>query len=336
MKQQHIVTAAVVLASAGVVVVLFVLSGPSAPAPAPKAEVAAPSPAAPPAVAEPEVIVMTPPVPTEEEMKEIRYLPENAALPATLESRILALRQMREGNRRLVGVRALTNKATHGDLLNPQWSPDGLQILATRPGFDGLFVLDVRTGTLRRVADANGFGARWTAEGNIEARNADGRTLLYAPDGTLLGEAPRSASVASVENDTVFVNGPDGTRVPITTREDKFFNPVVSPDGKQVVFQGLTSGLYVAPVDGSAPPVSIGYGNNPTWMPDGSGLLFDMTTDDGHVLTEGDILMVDSKLEEVNHLTKGDGLIGQRPSVRPDSGEVAFEAEGELFVGTLQ
>lgn len=335
MKQQPVVTAAIVMVAAGAMGVLFLMSRQPAPKPEAKPLVASPVPVAS-APAEPEVITMMAPVPTEEEMKEIRYLPEGAALPATVESRLLAQRPMREGNRRLVGVRALTNKATHGDLLNPQWSPDGLQILATRPGFDGLYVLDVRTGALRRVADANGFGARWTAEGNIEARDADGRTLVYAADGTLLGEAPRSAAIASVENDAVFLTGPDGERVPITTRDDKFFNPVVSPDGKQVVFQGLTTGLYVAPADGSAPPVSIGYGNNPTWMPDGSGLLFDVTADDGHVLTEGDIVLVDSGLEEVNHLTKGDGLISQRPSVRPGGSEVAFEADGEVFVGTLQ
>lgn len=307
------------------------------PEPAPVVAPATTPTAAPPAKPVPEEITIAIPNPSEEEMREIKYLPTDAALPRTAESRILAGKPMREGNRRLVGVRAITNKATHGELLNPQWSPDGLQMLASRPGFDGLIVVDVRTGAFRRIADVSGWGARWTADGNIEARDADGNALLLAADGTLIskGAAP-APSIASVENDAVFVTTPDGTRLPLTTRDDKYFDPIVSPDGKQIVFQGLTTGMYVAPADGSAPPVSIGYGAHPTWMPDGSGLVFAVTSDDGHILTEGDIVLVDSKLEEINHLTKGDGKISQRPTVRPGGKEVAFEADGEVFVGTLQ
>lgn len=336
MKQQQMVVAGAVILGTIAVVSFFVLS--KQPKTVAAANLAKPAVApAPPPAAAPESFVVEPLRPSEQEMKEIRYLPENAALPRTVESRMLESPTLREGRRRLVRVRALTSKAVNGDLLNPQWSPDGLQILATRPGFDGLVVVDVRTGASRRIADVNGYGARWNAEGNIEARDADGNVLVYSPDGTLLSTGKAAAaSPATVENDSIYITTADGTRLPITTGEDRYFNPVVSPDGKSVVFEGLTSGLMMAPSDGSAPPRPVGYGNNPVWLPDGSGVVFDMTADDGHVLTEGDIVMVDSRLEEINHLTKGDSLISQRPSVGPNGSAVAFEAEGELYVGELQ
>jgi len=304
-------------------------AGPAAVAAAP-----APSPAAP----EPEVITIPLPQRSEEEIKELRYLPERVQLSAARENAMLNAPEMKSGVRRVRNVRPLTNKAKDGDFLSPRWSPDGLQMLVSRPGFSGVYLVDVNSGRLQFIAPGNAFRARWTPDGNIEVAGEDGQTRVFAPDGALLStratdnrEGPTYA-----ENDTVFVRTPDGATKPLTTSDDRYFNPVLSPDGKQIVYQGLMSGLYMAPADGSGAPVYLGTGNNPAWMPDGSGVVFDVTTDDGHNLTGGDIYHVDSAVSERTNLTEGDSLIGQMPSVDPSGRQVAFESEGQIFVGEVQ
>jgi Tol biopolymer transport system component len=282
--------------------------------------------------AEPEVII------AEIDVSEFRYLPERVSIQAGADNPMLRMPNMLSSARRVSNVRQLTDKERDGHFLAPRWSPDGLLMLASRIGFDGIYVVDPQTGQHRRIADGNAFRARWTPDGLIEVPGDDGLVRTYDADGTLISTAPGGSNSGRVyaEQDTVYVRTPGGGSVPLTGGDDRYFNPVVSPDGSTVVFQGLLSGLYMAPADGSGEPVYIGTGNNPVWSPDSGGVYFDVTADDGHHLTEGDIYYVDRGQTERTNLTPGDNLISQAPSVSPDGSTLVFEAEGNIYVGEVR
>ncbi len=56
---------------------------------------------------------------------------------------------------------------TADGLAHPRFSPDGRLVALTSPGYDGLWVRDLRTGTTTRLSDesAAGFGAAWSPDG---------------------------------------------------------------------------------------------------------------------------------------------------------------------------
>lgn len=280
--------------------------------------------------------------PAEVEVGELRYLPEAIELSGDAlagDAAMLHALGLREGNRRLGRVRQLTDPAIHGHFLAPRLSPDGLQVMLTRPGFDGVYVMPVAGGEPVLVAEENSFRARWTADGKIEVRDEEGMVRVYSPDGTLERTAPwdPTGERAYSQDDTIFARASDGAAAaPITGNNDRYFNPVPSPDGRYVAYQGLHSGIYVARADGSERPRFLGEGNHPVWAPDSGRLLYDITRDDGHALTTGDLYLVDLNASERSNLTRGQGGIAQVPSMSPDGSTVAYESEGGIFVGSVQ
>ncbi|MBI1292976.1 hypothetical protein GC173_17330 [bacterium] len=274
----------------------------------------------------------------EVDISEYKYLPQNVSLEQNKVSPMLKMPTLISSAKRISGVRPLTDKSRQGEFLNPKWSPDGLQMIASRPGYNGLYVVDLNTGESRLIADGNAFNAKWNPDGTIDVKGQDGTTRTYDAEGTLLGTRPNEAESgpAFAQNDVVYARSESGGSIPITGNDDRYFNPAVSPDGKNVVFQGMLTGLYMAPADGSAAPVYIGPGSNPQWSPDSSGVVFDVTADDGHHLTEGDIFYVDTAQTERTNLTPGDSLISQMPTLDPTGTRVAFEADGVIYVGEVQ
>jgi len=245
-----------------------------------------------------------------------------------------------EGARRLHDVRRMTSVEKNGVLLAPRVSPDGLQILATRPGGGGLFLIDRRTGESAQLAQS-GAEARWTSEGQIRMRDENGVEHLLNSDGLEdePGASPQAAATDPVfaHDDAIYArSGSGGAPQPLTNGTDKFFNPVLSPDGQYVVYQGLNTGLYLCRADGSGDPRFLGAGNHPAWLPDSSGVVFDVTADDGHNLIRGDIYYSDVNAQERTNLTAGGDLVAQMPSVSPDGNTVFFESGGEIYSGNLR
>lgn len=278
-----------------------------------------------------------PPEIAEQEVPEMRYLP-SSDLPGGGLHPMLSGAPKKSGDQRIRNARKLTTLEQHGPFLAPRWSPDGLQLIASRPGYNGVWLLGANGEDPILLSESNGYNARWTPDGKIEIPGEDGKVRRFSPDGVLEAAEALAAAAppAYSEDDTIWVRPSDGgSPFPLTGSEDRFFNPVVSPDGRYVAYQGLNTGLYIARADGSGEPVYLGDGNNPSWLPDSSGLVFDVTRDDGHNLTEGDLYYADAGGEERTNLTEGDGLITQNVTVGPDGQRVTYEADGEIYIGEL-
>lgn len=301
-----------------------VAPAPSTPAPvAGKAADAAPQ----------EIVVPLRDVPVEE----LKYLPAGATIPDGDLPPGAAMKEFRKGNRRLTGIRQIVKADDKGGFLAPQISPDGLQIMLTRAGYQGIYVVSSRGGDPQLVAEVNAWGAKWTADGRIEVKGADGNIQVYATDGTLEEVRPAMAEPIYAENDTVFVRGADGAApVALTGSEDRFYGPQLSPDGTKILVQGLYTGLYLMNADGSGEPVYLGPGTSPRWAPDGSGVVYEVTADDGHSVSSGDLYFGDTAGSERTNMTEDFDGIGLKPSVGPNGKTVAFESDGGVFVGEMQ
>lgn len=272
---------------------------------------------------------------------EVYFLEEAAAQEATARPMANHARKA-NGTRRISGVRAVTSP-DDGEFMAPRWSPDGLELLFSKPGYEGLFARGVHGGEITRITDKPGVGysAEWTEDGRIVVKSDQG-TQVYNPDGTPAGAdgvpmASAGAGEVYSENDTVYYRANPGEEaVAISSGSDKYYGGKISPDGKHVVYNGLETGIYVKPLDGSGPEVHIGYGTEPTFLPDGSGIVYTVSHDDGYNLVAGDLYMATLDGSTISDLTGGSSAIETKPNVSPDGTQIAFESDGVLYVGQIQ
>jgi len=234
----------------------------------------------------------------------------------------------RLANARLVG---------RGDYLQPQFSPDGNELLVSGPQLRGLNVLS-RAGSVRKITDdaEAGVHAAWTKRGIAyrAARTGGRRNLIAGADGAVNDAAP-AAQLAYTQDDRMYVVDRTNKLVRIGSG-DRFFGAVVSPDGDKVVYQGLTTGLYLY-VRSTGATRYIGPGTAPAWSPDSAKLAYEVTEDDGHAIVASDIYLYTLATDRAEPVTSTEALIERRPSFAPDGNELAFDDNtGGIFVGRLE
>jgi hypothetical protein len=234
----------------------------------------------------------------------------------------------RLGDVRLVG---------RGDYLQPQFSPDGSELLVSGSQLRGLSVLS-RTGTVRRVTDEAeaGVHAAWNASGISYRAQRGGvrRAVLVGHDGAAREVTP-AASIAFTQDDRMYVHDRTNTLVRIGSG-DRFFGAVVAPDGDKIVFQGLSTGLYLY-IRSTGALRYIGPGTAPTWSPDSKRVAYEVTEDDGHAIVASDIYLYSIATDRAEPVTATDAVIERRPSFSPTGAELAFDDNtGGIFVGRLE
>jgi len=190
--------------------------------------------------------------------------------------------------------------------------------------------------------DGLGFAAEWTAEG-VAARSRDEREVLFRDPA---GSAERSetgraidtprpgARVHAYSRDDAIHLVADGRDRVIASGDDKFYRVTVSPDGSALAIEGLATGIRIHDVaTGRSTPV--GRGNHPAWLPGSTGIVYDMTEDDGAEVTAGDLWVFDRTSGRATRLTATPDLVETWPAVSADGARIGFEAGGAVYVGTL-
>lgn len=219
----------------------------------------------------------------------------------------------------------------------PSFSPDGSRMLVSKPGHNGLYVVSMNGGSVKSVASVKAYGARWISNNEIAYKSSDreGKSVVTVEGESISSESDREEiSVVSIDGE-IWVEM-SGEKRQLTNGGDIYFNPVLSQNKSMVCYEGLSSGLHVSDIKGEF-HVALGAGNNPSWTPDNKSVVFDLALDNGHVLTESDIWVasIEQPKERFN-MTKNGKMVAQRPSVSPDGSKVAFDAQGKIFVATLQ
>jgi hypothetical protein len=232
-----------------------------------------------------------------------------------------------------------TRQVARADLLQPQFSPDGRELLLTGPQLEGLYVVSLAGAPIRKLTgDAEaGVHATWTADGSVayRAKRAGTRRDLVVGRDAIVRTAAPAAPLAFAKDDLMYVVDRAGKLARIGSG-DKFFGAVLSRDGDKVVFQGLTTGLYLY-IRSSATLRYIGPGTAPAWSPDGKRLVFEVTEDDGHEIVASELYIYDVATDRVSPITATDRIVERRPSFSPTGAAIAFDDNtGGIFLGRLE
>lgn len=191
-------------------------------------------------------------------------------------------------------------------LFQPSWAPDGRKVAVARFG-SGIHVLDVRTGSVRRLKRTSEIDDApvWSPDGKtiVFQRRVTGTNWeLYRIEPTGRGLrrltrdplqqinpawSPDSSRLAFAEQQrtgnwaisTMKIDGSD--RKLLTDPRLSRQNPAWSPDGKKIALvlqESLRDSLAVIDADGGRPmrltPRSLVAPTNPFWSPDGKKIVF--------------------------------------------------------------
>lgn len=222
------------------------------------------------------------------------------------------------------------------DYTAPLWSPIGLDLACTRGELGGIYLVGPSKSAVTVLSDT-------TKPGTEYSWNPDGMSLkIHEPDGQnaeLMITGERYPAVESprkvFERDNLIYSQPeDSDPVRISGQEDRFYGPRLSPDQTKVVYLGRQTGIYLASVDGSQ-ILAVGPGANPSWLPDSSGIVYDIPVSDGSVPIDGDLWYASADGRERTNLTQTPGVAESHPAVAPDGERIAFSCLGAIHVGKL-
>lgn len=224
-----------------------------------------------------------------------------------------------------------------GDYMDPAWSPDGASVSVAGPGSRGLSLVRVADGTVTELVGADevvAFRHRWLdGPPRIVCPPRGGKPAreVTPEDGGVRVLADWTEPVRA-HRDDIHLRQPGGD-LRLTQGEDRFFDPVLSPDGTRVAFVGVATGIHVLEIAGGE-LTHLGPGTRPSWTPDGRWILFERTRDDGERMTSAQLMVHGIERGETLALTDGSRL-DRHPAVSPDGTRVAFVRDGDLWIADL-
>ena len=224
-----------------------------------------------------------------------------------------------------------------GDFIAPAWSPVGLDIAFTRRDRSGIFVAGPNGTTARVLSDDAGIGSdfSWNMDGmSLHLREADGQYAELMITGEQYPAPPKPAKLIERDN-IIFYQPEDGDAVPISGAHDRFSGSRLSPDETRVVFLGRETGIYIVNTDGTS-LISVGPGQNPSWLPDSSGIVYDIPVSDGTAAVGGDLWYASADGAERTNFTNSPSTIESHPAVSPGGERIAFIRDGAVWVGRVE
>ena len=145
---------------------------------------------------------------------------------------------------------------------------------------------------------------------------------------------PAAGPEVFTHRDQVYIKQPMSWRK-LSREGDRYFGPELSPDGKFVLFTGLSTGVHVVRVvDGRE--MFRDEGTSPSWSPDGRHIVYEKTVDNGHEILESDIHMASVDGSLCVNLTATANRIERKPLFSPDGNKISFEFNGMTYIADLE
>lgn len=232
-----------------------------------------------------------------------------------------------------------------------QWSADSREILVrdTRwmqsadgiERFHAAWSLSIDGKKVRLTEDATYLQpATWlysaAGEKTIHVRGAAkvNATLPRLQSSSALKLANSASSVGFICDceQLIMVNGQGHERV---LNVGPSFCPALSPNGKMVAFNE-NDDIYLINVDGSGKRL-LARGFNATWV-NNSQIVYELTADNGHEYTAGELYIINADGSEKKALTATDNRIEMNPCVSPDGKKLVFtnNIDGQLYTADIK
>ncbi len=113
---------------------------------------------------------------------------------------------------------------------------------------------------------------------------------------------------------------------------DRYYGPIVSADENYIVFSGLSTGINLFDIAANAVVYQDNKGTSPHFSADSKYLIYAQTSDDGHVLTQGDIVVIDLNAKTKRRIANPKGEVRVNATLSNDAKFIAYEnVNGECF-----
>ncbi len=219
---------------------------------------------------------------------------------------------------------------------HPVLSPDGKTLLFSTQDHTGLKSMDLNTGSIATIdTDA--------AAGFAPIFNADGSKVFYRTatviDGLLCHDvrscdiaknaapvklqsysrkAPSNLNAVSAKDNYAFADYRDivlchngvTTKVNPLADAHSYLWASLSPDGTHLLFCEPFEGVFVANADGTQPKRIAAKGDFPAWLSNNM-VAYVVTHDDGYVVLDSKLCIVDTTTGQTTDITDADTLVGE-------------------------
>ena len=145
-----------------------------------------------------------------------------------------------------------------------------------------------------------------------------------SPDGTKIAFTSDRAG----DNMDIYLANADGSDVARVTGNDfNAFHPIVSPDGKQILFSAFPSQIYVVGIDGSGEKQLLAdNGDMGSWSPDGKHIAYISGQDGTADVGNAEIYVMNADASGQTRITNDPASEGI-PSWSPDGKQIAFTSD---------
>lgn len=216
------------------------------------------------------------------------------------------------------------------------WSPDGETMVSRVARFENkrrlnaikLYRINQKNDRilLDYTPDTPGLPA-WTADGSAVLTLVNDEVELFAVSDipTVQRIAPESPIPLVNGDEMVIVRASDsGDRIVKTRTRSRILNAVLSPDGKKIAYEVYGGSMHVMNIDGSD-DVDLGPGFRPRWHPDSKHLVYMITRDDGHRITESDLYTIRIDGQDKTRLQFSENRLEMNPDWSPDGHWIAYD-----------
>lgn len=216
-----------------------------------------------------------------------------------------------------------------------RWSPDSKWILY-RENTDGKQELKIGETFTRNVSSISipmrkFEDVRWIDNDKLYIRSSG--KITYMRSGLNVQDNKKNQTIAYTDSEKIYLESPSkkSTDIIDPVLGVRYFNPVLSPDGRMLVFEILGGNLQVYELN-NFQLHDLGKGNNPRWSPNGEKILYQITMDDGHSVISSDLYLTNFDGTEKLQLTKTQYVHEMRPSFYPKGNRIIYDTDllGEI------
>ncbi len=145
---------------------------------------------------------------------------------------------------------------------------------------------------------------------------ADSQYVVYDHDDVIILESKKTRTLQAISDPAA----------------DRYYAPMLSPDERFVAFSGLHSGVLVFDIEANAVVFIGSHGTDPAFSPDGRYLIYADTRDDGHIFTQGNLVLVDLHNRNYRVLANPNKEIRLRATLSRDADFVSYTTiDGDAY-----